>query len=112
MTDGGPPPRITRRRLLALGAVGAVGAAGAAGVVVGPRAWRRLTRDCGPAGSRPARVAGEVQTGSFRTSLNVDIFNALNDNAVLTENASFAVFRQPLSVLNPRLIKVSANIDF
>jgi len=47
-----------------------------------------------------------------RLALNVDLFNAFNANAVLTENPSFAVFRQPLLVLNPRLVKFSANIDF
>jgi hypothetical protein len=31
---------------------------------------------------------------------------------VLTENPSFALFRQPLSVLNPRLVKFSAQLDF
>jgi hypothetical protein len=31
---------------------------------------------------------------------------------LLTEKASFAVFRQPLSVLNPRLVKFSVNFDF
>lgn len=50
--------------------------------------------------------------GARRLALNLDLFNALNANAVLTENASFAVFRQPLSVLNPRLLKFSANLEF
>jgi hypothetical protein len=50
--------------------------------------------------------------GARRLALNLDLFNALNANAVLTENASFAVFRQPLSVLNPRLVKFSANLEF
>jgi hypothetical protein len=47
-----------------------------------------------------------------RARLALDLFNALNSDAVLTENASFAVFRQPLAVLNPRLVKFSANVDF
>jgi hypothetical protein len=58
------------------------------------------------------RVGKILRFARTRLALNVDLFNALNSNAVLTENASFAVFRQPLSVLNPRLIKFSANVDF
>jgi Carboxypeptidase regulatory-like domain len=58
------------------------------------------------------RVGKIVRLARTRVALNVDLFNALNSNAVLTENASFAVFRQPLAVLNPRLVKFSANVDF
>jgi hypothetical protein len=58
------------------------------------------------------RIGKILRFAGVRTALNVDLYNALNSNAVLTENASFAVFRQPLSVLNPRLIKFSANVDF
>ncbi len=58
------------------------------------------------------RVGKILRFGGVRTALNVDLFNAFNANAVLTENASFAVFRQPLSVLNPRLVKFSVNVDF
>jgi hypothetical protein len=58
------------------------------------------------------RVGKIVRLVRARVALNVDLFNALNSNAVLTENASFGVFRQPLAVLNPRLVKFSANVDF
>jgi hypothetical protein len=58
------------------------------------------------------RVGKVLRFGGTRAALNVDLFNALNANAVLTENASFAVFRQPLAVLNPRLVKFSVNVDF
>ncbi|HEU4692050.1 MAG TPA: hypothetical protein VFS23_26995, partial [Vicinamibacterales bacterium] len=58
------------------------------------------------------RIGKIVQLGGLRTALNVDLFNALNANAVLTENPSFALFRQPTSVLNPRLVKFSAQLDF
>jgi hypothetical protein len=47
-----------------------------------------------------------------RTSFNVDVYNLFNSNAVLTENASYAAYRQPLNVLNPRLWKLSVNFDF
>jgi hypothetical protein len=58
------------------------------------------------------RIGKILRLGGLRTALNVDLFNALNANAVLTENPSFALFRQPLSVLNPRLVKFSAQLDF
>jgi hypothetical protein len=58
------------------------------------------------------RVGKILRMGALRTALNVDFFNALNANAVLTENPSFALFRQPTSVLNPRLVKFSAQLDF
>lgn len=58
------------------------------------------------------RAGKIVRLGGARLALNVDLFNAFNANAVLTENPSFAVFRQPLAVLNPRLVKFSANLDF
>ena len=58
------------------------------------------------------RVGKILRFGARKAAINVDLFNALNANPVLTENASFAVYRQPLSVLNPRLIKFSVNVDF
>jgi hypothetical protein len=58
------------------------------------------------------RVGKIVRFAGARAALNVDLFNVFNDNAVLTENARFAAFRQPLSVLNPRLLKFSVNLDF
>jgi hypothetical protein len=58
------------------------------------------------------RVGKLLRLGRARAALNVDLFNAFNANAVLTENASFALFRQPIAVLNPRLVKFSVNLDF
>jgi hypothetical protein len=58
------------------------------------------------------RVGKLLRFSRTRMALNLDLFNALNANAVLTENAGFAVFRQPLAVLNPRLVKFSVNFDF
>ena len=58
------------------------------------------------------RIGKILRIGGLRTALNVDLFNALNASAVLAENPSFALFRQPTSVLNPRLVKFSAQLDF
>jgi hypothetical protein len=58
------------------------------------------------------RVGKVLRFGRSRAALNVDLFNALNANPVLSENPNYATFRQPLSVLNPRLVKFSAQFDF
>jgi hypothetical protein len=45
----------------------------------------------------------------------VDIFNLINSNAVLTYNQTFApggAWLIPQSVLTPRFVKLSAQIDF
>ena len=58
------------------------------------------------------RIGKRLRFGRTKTALNVDIYNIFNDNAALTENPSYAAFRQPLLVLNPRLVKFSVNVDF
>jgi hypothetical protein len=58
------------------------------------------------------RIGKLLRFGKLRTALNVDLFNALNAEAVLTENPNFAAYRQPTAVLNPRLVKFSAQLDF
>jgi hypothetical protein len=58
------------------------------------------------------RVGKILRWGRSKTALNVDLYNLFNDNAALTENASFVAFRQPLLVLNPRLVKFTVNMDF
>ena len=57
------------------------------------------------------RVGKVLRYRTMRSSLNVDLYNVFNNNAVLTENGSFATFRQPLLVLNPRIVKFSVNFD-
>ena len=44
--------------------------------------------------------------------LNVDIFNALNANPVLSENSSFAVWRTPTDILTARFVRFSVQYDF
>jgi hypothetical protein len=59
------------------------------------------------------RLGKILRFGSSRTSVNFDMFNVLNANAVLTENFAYGpVWRQPLSILGARLIKFSVNVDF
>jgi hypothetical protein len=58
------------------------------------------------------RVAKILRYGSTRTSLNVDVFNALNANAVLTVNNNFATWLRPTSILTARFAKISVQFDF
>jgi len=53
-----------------------------------------------------------VRFAKQRAVLSVDIFNALNSNARITVNQSFAVYPRPTEILNARLVKFSVNYDF
>jgi len=61
------------------------------------------------------RFAKVVRFGRTRTHLGVDIFNILNSDATLTYNQTFApggAWLTPQSVMTPRFVKLSAQIDF
>jgi hypothetical protein len=45
--------------------------------------------------------------------LNVDLYNAFNSDAILTQQNTFgATWQNPLSVIQPRFVKFSARWDF
>ena len=61
------------------------------------------------------RVAKYLRFGRWRANVGVDVFNVINSNAVLTYNQTFApggAWLIPQSVLTPRFVKLSAQIDF
>ena len=61
------------------------------------------------------RLARTFRIGRSRTTFGVDIYNALNSGAVLTYNNTFVPdgpWLQPLTVLTPRFVKLTAAIDF
>ena len=58
------------------------------------------------------RVGKILKFGRTRSTVNLDLFNALNVNPVLTENTQYASFRQPLSILPARFAKISVQFDF
>jgi hypothetical protein len=58
------------------------------------------------------RIGKVLRFGRTRTKVNLDINNVFNANPVLTENASFAVFRQPASILPARIARIGVQIDF
>jgi hypothetical protein len=47
-----------------------------------------------------------------RTTVNFDLYNALNMNPVLTENNNFASWQRPISILGARLFKIGMQFDF
>jgi hypothetical protein len=47
-----------------------------------------------------------------RTAVNLDVYNALNSSAVLTESTAYGTFRVPQIVMVGRFFKVSAQLDF
>ena len=58
------------------------------------------------------RLGKIFRLGITKASIGVDLFNALNANPVLTENSSYAAWRAPQSILQPRYARLSAQIDF
>jgi hypothetical protein len=61
------------------------------------------------------RVAKTLTFGRSRTRITADIYNALNSSAVLTYNNTFVPngpWLQPLGILTPRFLKLSAEVDF
>ena len=62
------------------------------------------------------RFAKILRFGRIRSNVGIDVFNIMNRAAVLTYNQTFtpgvAGWLAPTSVLTPRFVKISAQIDF
>ena len=66
------------------------------------------------------KIAKVLRFGGTRTNVGVEVFNALNSNAVLTYNQTFSPavqsgpgsWLQPTQVLTARFVKFSATFDF
>jgi hypothetical protein len=58
------------------------------------------------------RVGKFLRFGQYRSSLALDIYNALNANPVMGENPNFAAFRRPTAIMGARFAKVSVQFDF
>jgi hypothetical protein len=58
------------------------------------------------------RFAKLLRLSGTRTMLGVDLFNALNSNAVVRENNNFAVWRRPTEILTARFVRFSVQYDF
>ncbi|HZL94068.1 MAG TPA: TonB-dependent receptor, partial [Vicinamibacterales bacterium] len=58
------------------------------------------------------RVGKIFRFGGRRASVNLDIYNMLNANPVMQENAAYAVWRTPQRIMDARLFKISGQFDF
>ena len=58
------------------------------------------------------RVGKIFRFGARRASVNLDIYNALNANPVMQENAAYQVWRTPQRIMDARLFKISGQFDF
>jgi len=58
------------------------------------------------------RFTKTFRLGRTRTAVNFDLANALNGNAVRTVNNNYAAWLVPQSILDARLFKISAQVDF
>ena len=83
---------------------------GAANVTVGLVEPGQLFND--RANQLDWRLSRPFALGRARATVNLDIANSLNRNPVLLQNNNFAAWLTPLKVLEPRLFKVSAQLDF
>ncbi len=50
--------------------------------------------------------------GGRRANLNLDVYNVMNGNPVMQEQAAYAIWRTPLRIMDARMFKVSGQIDF
>ena len=61
------------------------------------------------------RAARTFKSGRLRTTIGLDVYNALNSSAVLTYNNAFVpggTWLQPLTVLTPRMLRITGELDF
>jgi len=53
-----------------------------------------------------------LKYGRNRFSLNVDVYNSLNSDVVLTNNANYDSFLVPTSILPARFVKLGVQYNF
>jgi hypothetical protein len=58
------------------------------------------------------RFAKIVRVMRTKASLNFDLYNIVNANAVTSQNNNYAAWQVPLSILDARLFKISVQVDF
>jgi len=61
------------------------------------------------------RLGKILRYNQSRTRVAVDIYNALNSSAVLTYNNAFVPggpWLQPLTILTPRMFRISAEVEW
>jgi hypothetical protein len=58
------------------------------------------------------RATKTFRFGARRLNLNLDVYNALNASPVVLQNNNFAAWQTPQRIMDGRLFKVSAQVDF
>jgi hypothetical protein len=58
------------------------------------------------------RFGKVLRFGPVRTTASLDIYNALNGNAILTQSPAYATWLRPDSILLARFFKVGVQLDF
>jgi hypothetical protein len=58
------------------------------------------------------RFGKVLRFGRYRSVISLDVFNALNSDALISINQSFASWLRPTEILNARLMKVTWNLNF
>ena len=58
------------------------------------------------------RIGKILHFGSRRLSANFDIHNILNGSGILLQNDNFASWQTPQAIMDGRLFKLSASLDF
>ena len=58
------------------------------------------------------RFGKVLRFGRARSVVSLDVFNALNIDAVITANQNYGAFLRPTSILPARLMKISLQLDF
>jgi hypothetical protein len=58
------------------------------------------------------RFTKTLKFGPTSTSINLDLANLFNANAVLTQNNNYAAWQVPTNIMDPRLFKISAQFEF
>jgi hypothetical protein len=57
------------------------------------------------------RIGKVLRFGATRSVVSMDLYNALNSNAMITQNQAYASYLRPVEILNARLIKFSWQFD-
>jgi hypothetical protein len=64
-------------------------------------------------GDRLNQISKLLNVGASRLDLNVDLYNAFNSDAILTQQNAFgATWQNALTLIQPRFVKLSARWDF
>jgi hypothetical protein len=58
------------------------------------------------------RFSKIVKFSRLRTTVNLDLANLFNANAILTQNNNYAAWQVPTNIMDPRLFKISLQFDF